>query len=263
MYTVHVTSRSGGDGEARSSDVPDSEIVYKQRKKDSIPLRVFNFIKQRFNPQPEPEQDVEDLGGVLGGSGTLGFGLLRHRPEDLTTLSAKTRFTRKEIQMIYRGFKQECPTGYVDEDAFKHIFSQFFPQGDASQYAHYVFNTIKHKQTSGKINFEEFLTILSNISRGTVEDKLQWVFGLYDLDGDGMISRHEMIDVVGSIYEMLGRYTTPHIAEPQQAAREHVDRIFHLIDANKDGFVTIDELVQWCSKDEHLLRSFDTLDTVL
>ena len=74
------------------------------------------------------EADVEELGGVLGGSGTVGIAI-RHRPEELTTLAAKTRFTRKEIQMIYRGFKQECPTGYVDEDAFKHIFSQFFPQG--------------------------------------------------------------------------------------------------------------------------------------
>lgn len=74
------------------------------------------------------EAEIEDLGGVLGGSGTVGVGI-RHRPEELTTLAAKTRFTRKEIQMIYRGFKQECPTGYVDEDAFKHIFSQFFPQG--------------------------------------------------------------------------------------------------------------------------------------
>lgn len=41
--------------------------------------------------------------------------------------------------------------------------------------------------------------------------------------------------------------------------------IFHLqlMDANKDGVVTIEELVQWCSKDEQLLRSLDTLDTVL
>ncbi|TGZ58080.1 hypothetical protein DBV15_09699 [Temnothorax longispinosus] len=31
----------------------------------------------------------------------------------------------------------------------------------------------------------EFLTILSKVSRGSVEEKLQWVFGLYDLDGDG------------------------------------------------------------------------------
>lgn len=61
-----------------------------------------------------------------------------------------------------------------------------------------------------------------------MEEKLQWVFGLYDLDGDGLISKEEMLDVVGSIYEMLGRYTQPQIAEPHVAAREHVDRIFHV-----------------------------------
>lgn len=70
--------------------------------------------------------------------------------------------------------------------------------------------------------------ILSKVSRGSTEEKLQWIFGLYDLDGDGLISKEEMLDVVGSIYEMLGRYTEPQIAEPHQAAREHVDRIFHV-----------------------------------
>ncbi|EZA62512.1 Kv channel-interacting protein [Ooceraea biroi] len=225
------------------------------------------------------EGELEGLGGVLGSSGGAALALGgRHKPEELATLAATTRFSRKEIQLIYRGFKQECPTGLVDEDAFKQIFSQFFPQGDASQYAHYVFNTMKRKP-SGKISFEkpadrnssvrksaisnEFLSILSKVSRGSVQEKLQWVFGLYDLDGDGLISKEEMLDVVGSIYEMLGRYTQPQILEPHVAAREHVDRIFHLMDANKDGVVTIDELVQWCSKDEQLLRSLDTLDTVL
>ena len=33
------------------------------------------------------------------------------------------------------------------------IKTSVFPS-DASQYAHYVFNTIKQKQTTGKINFE-------------------------------------------------------------------------------------------------------------
>lgn len=188
------------------------------------------------------------------------FHITRYRPEEIQKLTAKTKFSRKEIQLMYRGFKQECPTGMVDEDSFKHIFSQFFPQGDASNYAHYVFNTIKQKNT-GKISFEDFLNILSKVSRGSIEEKLQWVFGLYDLNGDGCISKAEMTDVVTSIYEMLGRATIPLVDD--SSAKDHVEKIFHQIDANKDGVVTIEELVQWCSRDENILKSLDTLDTIL
>lgn len=35
------------------------------------------------------------------------------------------------------------------------------------------------------------------------------------------------------------------------------------IDTNKDGVVTIEELIQWCSRDENILKSLETLDTVL
>ncbi|PZC71630.1 hypothetical protein B5X24_HaOG212868 [Helicoverpa armigera] len=80
-------------------------------------------------------------------------GVARHRPEPPGALAQSTRFTPHEIKLMYRGFKQECPSGVVDEEAFKNIFCQFFPLGDATQYAHYVFKTIKHKQ-SGKVNFE-------------------------------------------------------------------------------------------------------------
>ncbi|XP_026826007.1 Kv channel-interacting protein 1 isoform X1 [Ooceraea biroi] len=262
MYSVHVTPGRSSDRKKNPSDL-DEIATYTGRRKESISVKLKNYIRSQFQQDTISEGELEGLGGVLGSSGGAALALGgRHKPEELATLAATTRFSRKEIQLIYRGFKQECPTGLVDEDAFKQIFSQFFPQGDASQYAHYVFNTMKRKP-SGKISFEEFLSILSKVSRGSVQEKLQWVFGLYDLDGDGLISKEEMLDVVGSIYEMLGRYTQPQILEPHVAAREHVDRIFHLMDANKDGVVTIDELVQWCSKDEQLLRSLDTLDTVL
>lgn len=39
--------------------------------------------------------------------------------------------------------------------------------------------------------------------------------------------------------------------------------MFQQIDTNKDGVVTIDELVEWCSRDEQILQSLETLDTVL
>ncbi|PNF19001.1 hypothetical protein B7P43_G12396 [Cryptotermes secundus] len=171
----------------------------------------------------------------------------------------------------------------------------------------------------------DFLGILSKVSRGSVQEKLQWIFGLYDLNGDGLITKNEMLDVVTSIYEMLGRSTEPVVEE--HSAKEHVEKIFHAfgddamsnsrkkewynrfkdgrtsvdsesrsgrpstsrndeqvrtlvmedhritvreltneigqIDTNKDGVVTIDELVEWCSRDEQILQSLETLDTVL
>ncbi|ODN06525.1 Kv channel-interacting protein 4 [Orchesella cincta] len=190
----------------------------------------------------------------------LNLHVTRYRPEELNKLAKTTKFTRKEIQLIYRGFKQECPTGLVDEDSFKDIFAQFFPQGDATQYAHYVFNTLKHN-SSGQISFEEFLGILSKVSRGTIQEKMQWIFGLYDLNKDGLITKNEMLDVVTSIYEMLGHHTEPQVEE--NSAREHVEKIFHQIDLNHDGVVTIDELVEWCCRDERILQSLEMLDTVL
>ncbi|XP_050682209.1 Kv channel-interacting protein 4-like [Leptidea sinapis] len=187
-------------------------------------------------------------------------GAARYRPEPPATLAGSSRFTPHEIKLMYRGFKQECPTGLVDEEAFKHIFCQFFPLGDATQYAHYVFNTVKHKQ-SGKLNFEEFLGVLSAVGRGSAQEKLAWVFRLYDVDGDGRISRAEMLSVVRAVYELVGPAVRPPL--PRAAADQHVDRIFHLMDTNCDGVVTPDELARWCARDPALLRSLDTLDTVL
>lgn len=74
--------------------------------------------------------------------------------------------------------------------------------------------------------FKDFLGILSKVSRGSVQEKLQWVFGLYDLNGDGLISKAEMVDVVTSIYEMLGRATHPLVDDT--SAKEHVEKIFHV-----------------------------------
>lgn len=34
------------------------------------------------------------------------FHIARYRPEELQKLASKTKFTRKEIQLMYRGFKQ-------------------------------------------------------------------------------------------------------------------------------------------------------------
>ena len=47
---------------------------------------------------------------------------------------------------------------------------------------------------------------LSLLLLGTQEDRLKWVFQLYDLNGDGLISREEMEDVAQSVGEQVLDY---------------------------------------------------------
>lgn len=67
---------------------------------------------------------------------------------------------------------------------------------------------------------------LSVLSRGTLQERLQWAFNLYDINGDGIITKDEMLDIVSAIYEMMGRYTEPVVDET--SAKEHVERVFQV-----------------------------------
>ncbi|RXM32047.1 Kv channel-interacting protein 2 [Acipenser ruthenus] len=111
-----------------------------------------------------------------------------YRPEGLDKLQEQTKFTKKELQVLYRGFKNECPSGVVNEETFKLIYSQFFPQGDSSTYAHFLFDAFDTDK-NGSISFEDFVMGLSIILRGTINDRLNWAFNLYDLNKDGCITK--------------------------------------------------------------------------
>lgn len=97
---------------------------------------------------------------------------------------------------------KDCPSGMLTKEEFQKIYRQFFPFGDPSSFADYVFNVFDSDK-SGSIDFKEFICALSVTSRGKMEDKLDWAFQLYDIDGDGKISYDEMLAIVEAIYKMV------------------------------------------------------------
>lgn len=67
---------------------------------------------------------------------------------------------------------------------------------------------------------------LSVLARGTFHEKLHWAFSLYDINGDGFITREEMYDIVSAIYDMMGKFADPVIDE--HTAKDHVERVFQV-----------------------------------
>ncbi|XP_057654178.1 Kv channel-interacting protein 4-like isoform X2 [Diorhabda carinulata] len=251
------------DEEIEMANLENSPTLTTQ-KHSILPIDCFQFFKKTWSKFTETKElhpddldslDLYYLNSELEDLETPP----RYRPDSLEALCRATRFSEAEIKRIYRGFKAECPTGVVKEDTFKMIYAQFFPQGvNSSQYAHYVFNTLDQDH-SGLISFEDFVQNLSILSRGSLDEKLRWAFSLYDINGDGCITREEMTDIVSAIYDLMGKLAEPCIEE--DTVKDKVDRIFQKMDTNGDGVVTLDEFLECCRRDESISSSMAVFDT--
>ncbi|CEP08048.1 hypothetical protein [Parasitella parasitica] len=162
-------------------------------------------------------------------------------PEQLTDLQKCTYFEKKELQQWYKGFLKDCPSGQLDKTEFQKIYKQFFPFGDPSRFADYVFNVFDGDK-NGMIDFKEFIVALS----------------LYDIDNDGYITREEMLHIVDAIYKMVGSMVK--LPPDEDTPEKRVNKIFDLMDDDKDGRLSMDEFREGSKKDPTILQALNLYD---
>lgn len=171
---------------------------------------------------------------------------------DLKELLDSTYFDKKELQQWYRDFMKDCPSGVLQKEEFQTIYKQFFPNGDPSKFANFVFNVFDANK-DGYISFREFIRALSITSRGSLDEKLDWAFSLYDLDNDGYITKEEMVNIVDAIYSMVGNLID--LPEEEDTPQKRVEKIFAQMDVNKDGRLTKDEFREGSKSDPWIVEA--------
>lgn len=69
-----------------------------------------------------------------------------------------------------------------------------------------MFNSfdVQHKQ---ELTFNDFVIGLSTLTRGTIDERLKWIFTLYDVNSDGVVTKDELHKIVSSVHDLMGRFT--------------------------------------------------------
>ena len=165
----------------------------------------------------------------------------------------------------------------LTKQEFQKIYKQFFPFGDPTSFADYVFNVFDSDK-SGSIDFKEFICALSVTSRGKMEDKLDWAFQLYDIDGDGKISYDEMLAIVEAIYKMVKQHSNQgnralaltvivlqvgsmvKLPPDEDTPEKRVKKIFKMMDKDENGSLDMAEFKEGSKRDETIVSALSLYD---
>lgn len=133
--------------------------------------------------------------------------------------------------------------------------------GDCSFYAKYVFQAMFGEtliKNGGFITFADYAHALSSLLRGTVEEKIDFVFRLYDLNNDNVITLDEMSRIFFAIYRLLG--DNVNLKHDQLTYEAKAEKFYKKIDSERTGVITKDQFMDYCIKDPTIVDTIKMLE---
>ncbi|XP_065563979.1 neuron-specific calcium-binding protein hippocalcin-like isoform X2 [Artemia franciscana] len=154
----------------------------------------------------------------------------------------------------------ECPSGVISEGIFRLLLASLFPNGDSALYAHLVFRAFDAREV-GYLVFEDFASMMSTICRGSQGDKLQFVFRMYDIDGNGAIDKDELFQIITAVHKLVlpKKNSSSSNLLHHHLVERHVERIWKRLDVEDNGFITQDDFVRGCLSEPAIVESLASL----
>ncbi|KAL0961897.1 hypothetical protein UPYG_G00333100 [Umbra pygmaea] len=139
----------------------------------------------------------------------------------------------------------------LDRGTFRNILHKTFGMTD-DMIMDRVFRAFD-KDNDSYVGVKEWIEGLSIFLRGTLDEKIKYCFDVYDLNGDGYISREEMFHLLKSC---LIRQPTEE--DPDEGIKDLVELTLKKMDYDHDGKLSYADFEKAVNDENLLLEAFGT-----
>ncbi|KAE8882473.1 hypothetical protein PF003_g33432 [Phytophthora fragariae] len=163
-----------------------------------------------------------------------------------------------ELPQLVNVFAQACPTGALDRVTFSRCLEKILSQsGRYDPQARTMFTRLFDifERRSGRkdvVDVADFLGGVSVFACGERDEKIQLTFELYDMDGDGFISKEEMTKYLTAVFLVIGS-SSPELFQQNQVNPTELGIVtagqcFAESELNREGKLSYEAFREWYSK---------------
>jgi len=161
----------------------------------------------------------------------------------------QNHFNKDEIEMLVNFYMQWNDGKKLERSHFRDVLHQKFNMTEDILMDR-VFKAFD-KDSDSIVGINEWVEGLAVLLRGTLPEKIQYAFEVFDLNGDGHISREEMFQMLKSCL-----IKQPSEEDPDEGIKDIVEITLKKMDKDHDGRVSLADFDQSVREEPLLLEVF-------